>query len=731
MNNWREFRHPLDAAPRRFVLFLMVFLVFFLHFREMPAAETVADVLKRVVTINDLPPGYQQTGEIGFKTYDILNMSEASIAFRPQQTHTSFINVRLKRYNSASKAESDFNWLAQFKMKTPQNVIARNVGVGSASIQTGDRRFLDRAHTRHELVNQSIDAVQGNWLLLVDILNYNDLYHRDFSDAQAEKIIRTIGATVMARLGGRAPVAEGGDCGKSGALTRYLEALKAHQRNISSLDSELAALLGTPNADPQKVIAIGRKALQAGEAYHQTLKEFQRAETRRGLFEELDLLVETPILLNQVVVKYQTLAKAPFTPLNPDTAKNSRADAARVVLSLAREQFAARLESEGLRDILTSNSWNEALDKTAFHAQRKINEFLDRETEKLFGFGFHDARSAQRALQLQMRREIRRQVAKLLVKVTSNEIVIEIIAGPIIRWIERDLLPRLREALRQKGNLPARVDRSLETMEKARDDLNRLACDARLRDVRRRLDSAAGTLNAAHFLEKDIRAADAAMELGRLADGQNNLSRTIRLTRSRFLLVKDDYEDDLPLIDSLVAQMLDNLRRSIPAGTTDQQRFRINDPQPPIDLDQAQAIMDGLTGENNYDIPSLQAKVTGVKFYEGGVDDVPIQQRTYGSRFSRASARFVWWEINLAYPDPGRRIDFSVEAVCFRPDGTVINRQVQHYFIQSPWTSSWLSMGFGWHEPGTWTPGSYRVELFVAGKKVGGGSFAIVQAPAG
>ncbi len=725
MNNRRELRHPLDAAPRRFPTILIVFLALFMHFREMPAAETIADVLKRVVTVNDLPPGYQQIGEIRSRTYDMLHMSDATIDFKPQQKHTSLIQVFLKQFKSATDAEKDFNWSAQFKMKTPQDVIARNIGVGSASIQTGHRRFLDSAHTRHELVSQSVEAVQKNWVMTIHILNYNELPSRDYSDAQAEKIIRTIGATIMARLGGRAPVAESGDCGKSVALTRYLEALTAHQRNISSLDSELAALLGTPNADSQKVIAIGRKVLQEGEAYHQTLKEFQRAETRRGLFEELDLLVETPILLNQVVVKYQVLAKAPFTPLDKNTSKNSRADAARAVLNLAREHFAARLESEGLRDILTSDSWNEVLDKIAFHAQRKVNEFLDRETEKLLGIGFHDVQSAQRALRLQMRREIRRQVAKLLVKVTSNEIVIEIIAGPIIRWIERDLLPRLREALRQKGNLPARVDRSLETLENARAELNRLPCDARLRDVRRRLDSAAGTLNATHFLEKDIRAANAAVELGRLADGRNNLSRTISLTRGRFLLVKDDYEGDLPLIDNLVSQMLNNLRRSIPTGTMDPQRFRINDPQPPIDLDLATEIMNGLTGENKYDIPSLQAKVTGVKFFEGGVDAPPFSHRIYSNRFSRATTQLVWWDLSLAYPDPGRRIDFSVESVCSNTVGAVLNRQSLHYFIQASWTSSTHSMGFGGREPGFWTPGIYKVELFVEGENVGSWTFEI------
>jgi hypothetical protein len=725
MDDGMESRPPLDAAPRRFLTLLMVWLAFFVPIREMPAAEAIADVLKRVVTVHDLPPGYQQMGEIKSRTYDILKISDATIDFKLQRGHTSYIQVFLKQFHSAADAERDFNHSVQFKMGASENVIARNVGVGSSSIHTGNKRRLTQA--RHEMVSQAIEAVQNNWVMTIHILNYNELGGRHYTDAQAGKIIQAMGATIMSRLGGRAPVAEGGDCGKGVALTRYLEALRAHQRNISSLDSELASRLGTADADPQQVIATGKRALQAGEAYQQTLKEFQRAETRRGLFEELDLLVETTILLNQVVVKYQALAKAPFTPLNANAAKNSRADAARWVLNLAREHFAARLESEGLRDILTSDSWNEALDKTAFHAQRKVNEFLDRESEKLLGIGFHDVQSAQRALRLQVRREIRRQVAKLLVKVTSNEIVIEIVAGPIIRWLERDLVPRLREALRQKGNLPARVARSLETMESTRVELNRLPCDARLRDVRRRLDSAAATLHATHFLEKDIRAANAAVELGRLADGLNNLSRTISLTRSRFLLVKDDYEEDLPLIDNLVSEMLDNLRRSVPTGTMDPQRFRINDPQPAIDLDAAREIMDRLTGENQYDIPSLQARVTGVRFYEGVVDPPPISHRVYSNRFAQATSRFIWWEINLAYPDPGRRIDFSVTAVCYRPDGIVLNRQAQHYFIQSPWTGSEHSMGFGGHEPGTWAPGIYKVELFVEGKNVGGGTFEITR----
>jgi hypothetical protein len=147
----------------------------------------------------------------------------------------------------------------------------------------------------------------------------------------------------------------------------------------------------------------------------------------------------------------------------------------------------------------------------------------------------------------------------------------------------------------------------------------------------------------------------------------------------------------------------------------------------PIDLDLAADIMRGLLKEREIEIPSLQASVTGVRFYEGGYEEVPYGQRIYDTKFSSSYTRVIWWEINLAYPDPGRKIDFSVEAFIYRPDGTLLNRQIQNYFIQSPWTSTSHSMGFGGREPGTWIPGKYLVELFVTGEKVGEATFEIAR----
>lgn len=510
------------------------------------------------------------------------------------------------------------------------------------------------------------------------------------------------------------PVREPGDCGKGAALTRYLDALRAHHRNVQTIDGELEWLLNSESPDRRQVIEYGRKAERIAADFHKTFKEFQRAETRRGLIEELDLLVETPLLLNQVVVKYQHLAQVPITPIKPEDLVQSRNERSRTIIQLAREYFASRLESEGLRDILTAESWNEAVEKTAAHAQRKAEEYLDGETERIFGFGFHDVESAKRALQLQLRREIRRLVAKLLVNITGNQIVIEIVAGPVIRWIERDLLPRLKEALRQKGNLPERVARSVETMEAARLELNKLSCDAKLRDVRRLVASAWGTIHAARFLNKDLTAAGAgaAAEFARFDRALADLGQTIRRTEVRFILTKNDYEDDLVLIDELLGIMRDILKRSIPSETGVQ-----IEPQ----------LRQRLRQEEAATFSSISPALKALRLYEAGQEGIADGFRDYRTTFPRADSRLIWWELHFEYPAPGRRIDFSVEAVYYLPDGREMNRNTTAFNFQPEWTSSQHSNGSGYRDRGGWQPGIYRVELFVDGAKITEGKFHIIE----
>jgi len=127
------------------------------------------------------------------------------------------------------------------------------------------------------------------------------------------------------------------------------------------------------------------------------------------------------------------------------------------------------------------------------------------------------------------------------------------------------------------------------------------------------------------------------------------------------------------------------------------------------------------------DIPSLNATVTAIKFYEGGTNGIPYNQRVYSNRFASIQSQFIYWELHLKHPASGRRLDFKIDAVWYKPDGSVSARQTKSTYLEPDWKTSWHVFGSGWEKPGNWEPGVYRVDLFVDGKIVASSSFEIYR----
>lgn len=126
-------------------------------------------------------------------------------------------------------------------------------------------------------------------------------------------------------------------------------------------------------------------------------------------------------------------------------------------------------------------------------------------------------------------------------------------------------------------------------------------------------------------------------------------------------------------------------------------------------------------------IDFLSAKVTEVKFFEGGYDPPAKEQRSYRTSFSRTATRYVNWELNLTHPAPGLKKDFGIEHIWYNSYGTEIFRSSFNSYIQSDWTYSYHNSGYGWREAAsnTWVAGTYRVDLYVHGIKVASETFNI------
>ncbi len=126
-----------------------------------------------------------------------------------------------------------------------------------------------------------------------------------------------------------------------------------------------------------------------------------------------------------------------------------------------------------------------------------------------------------------------------------------------------------------------------------------------------------------------------------------------------------------------------------------------------------------------YEIPSLTARVTGLRFFESPFDVVPKGERVYSISFDGSKTQFINWELNLAHPAPGRGIDLVIGAVYRRGDrGSIYAEQAFDGHLESHWTSSEHSWGWGSQDP-DWPVGSYRVEVSIDGLRVASGEFEV------
>jgi hypothetical protein len=115
-----------------------------------------------------------------------------------------------------------------------------------------------------------------------------------------------------------------------------------------------------------------------------------------------------------------------------------------------------------------------------------------------------------------------------------------------------------------------------------------------------------------------------------------------------------------------------------------------------------------------------------MKFFESGYTAPPESQRQYKTDFPRSTARYINFLVgakNLLYRN--RTHKPHVSGRYYYPDGTFFGEAKLSVDIPSDWEIADLWTGWGWDEPGRWSVGTYRVEIFFGNMKVGEGKFTI------
>ena len=115
-----------------------------------------------------------------------------------------------------------------------------------------------------------------------------------------------------------------------------------------------------------------------------------------------------------------------------------------------------------------------------------------------------------------------------------------------------------------------------------------------------------------------------------------------------------------------------------------------------------------------------------VKFFEGGSQDVPESERQYKSDFPISKTRYVYYSVyskNLLYRSRSQKP--LVLGKYYYPDGTFMGEAKVNVEIPSDWDEADLWNAWGWDQPGNWSLGTYRVEIFFGNAKVGEAKFTI------
>jgi hypothetical protein len=141
---------------------------------------------------------------------------------------------------------------------------------------------------------------------------------------------------------------------------------------------------------------------------------------------------------------------------------------------------------------------------------------------------------------------------------------VTLVTDLLLEWLG----PKVREWLRNKGDLDERTKRSVEGLESRREALNAFPPDAQVEEVRRAVRGAEGALRATQHLDGDLKrvaskggepAAAAIALLDRLGAAKANLGRTVRLTTLRFLLENRSYREDFRVLEQHLGEALREL----------------------------------------------------------------------------------------------------------------------------------------------------------------------------
>jgi hypothetical protein len=134
-----------------------------------------------------------------------------------------------------------------------------------------------------------------------------------------------------------------------------------------------------------------------------------------------------------------------------------------------------------------------------------------------------------------------------------------------------------------------------------------------------------------------------------------------------------------------------------------------------------------LGAQTKVSLASIQAKVTGVRFFLGDSDKITdFDERFYPPQFDSATTKFITTEVELDYPKTTATVSFQLGCEYAGPPGSG-GTAIMNGTIQAGWTGSYHATGWGAKSRGSWKVGSYTVTCRDGNRVVGSGNFSVTR----
>ena len=112
--------------------------------------------------------------------------------------------------------------------------------------------------------------------------------------------------------------------------------------------------------------------------------------------------------------------------------------------------------------------------------------------------------------------------------------------------------------------------------------------------------------------------------------------------------------------------------------------------------------------ENESDV-----KILSFHFYNGGSSAPDEVEREFKTRFSRNNAQFIYFQLSMTNPWQYNSFKYHLTARYYHPDNTLMGEIESSFNTDPDWKTFWHSRGLGWDTTRQWTPGIYRVEIYI------------------